>query len=156
MHILFICSGNTCRSPMAEAYFRHLAEKAKLHGVTVSSAGTFAGSGIKASQASVAVMNKYGIDISGHRSSTLDADTIEKADLIVAMTQSHKMHVGSIAAAALRKTRLLLEYADNKSGDISDPFGSDKNVYSLCFEEMKPALDNLFLDIKNKTGARDT
>ena len=63
MHILFVCSGNTCRSPMAEAYFRHLAEKAKLRGVTVSSAGTFTSSGTGASQASIAVMKKYGIDI---------------------------------------------------------------------------------------------
>ena len=137
--------------PMAEAYFRHLAEKAKLRGVTVSSAGTFTSSGTGASQASIAVMKKYGIDISTHKSSSLGADIIGKADLIVAMTQAHRIHVGSIDSSALRKTRLLLEYADRIGEDISDPFGTDKNVYSLCFEEMKPALDNLFLDIKNKT-----
>ena len=146
MRILFVCTGNTCRSPMAEVYFKSLCEKSGRTDITVESAGTFGGEGEPASSQSVSVMKNYGIDLSMHRSSTLTKKKIDTADLIIAMTSSHRHHVGSISSSALKKTRTLLEFAQ-KQGNISDPFGGTEKIYSDCFSEMKEALDNLFLEI---------
>ena len=131
---------------MAGAYFKSLCEKSARADMTVESAGTFAGEGEPASAQSVAVMKDYGIDLSGHRSSTLTKGKIDSADLIVAMTSSHRQHIGSISPSALRKTRTLLEFTQN-NGNISDPFGGTEKIYSDCFGEMKDALDNLFLEV---------
>ena len=80
MRILFVCTGNTCRSPMAEAYFKSLCEKSGRLDITVESAGTFGGDGEPASSQSVSVMKDHGIDLSAHKSSTL---TKEKIDQII-------------------------------------------------------------------------
>ena len=149
MHILFVCTGNTCRSPMAGAYFKSLCEKSPGTGITVETAGTFSGEGQPASVQSVSVMKDYGIDLSTHKSSALTKEKIDAADLIIAMTASHRLHIGSMSHSALKKTRTLLEFAQ-KNGNISDPFGGTEKTYSDCFSEMKEALDNLFLEIIGK------
>lgn len=149
MRILFVCTGNTCRSPMAGAYFKSLCEKSGRTDITVETAGTFAGEGEPASMQSVAVMKGYGIDLSAHKSTILTREKIDTADLIVAMTTAHRQHVGSMSPSAVKKTRTLLEFTQNK-GNISDPFGGTEKIYSDCFSEMKEALDNLFLEIIQK------
>ena len=75
---------------------------------------------------------------------------IADAGLIVAMTRSHCIRIGGIEPQALKKTRLLLEYADRPGADVADPFGGSVDVYGDCFSEMKSALDNLFLDLIGK------
>jgi len=146
MRILFVCTGNTCRSPMAGAYFKSLCDKSARTDMSVETAGTFAGEGEPASAQSVSVMKDYGIDLSAHKSSTLTKEKIDASDLIITMTSSHRQHIGSMSAAALKKTRTLLEFTQN-NGNISDPFGGTEKIYSDCFSEMKEALDNLFLEV---------
>ena len=146
MRILFVCTGNTCRSPMAAAYFKDLCEKGKRHGVHVDSAGTHAGTGALVPPEARKIMARYGIDLSGHRSKPLDKQMLQKADLIVAMTSSHRLSIGAVDSHALAKTRLLLEFNDGQ-GDVADPVGGGEKCYADCFEVMKNALDNLFLDL---------
>lgn len=148
MHILFVCTGNTCRSPMAEGYFRHLCEMAGRPDITTSSAGTFGGAGAPASSEAVEIMKKHGVDISGHLSSGLDLYKLREANIILAMTYSHKTHIGMIHPQSLNKTRLLKEFCDSKNKDVADPVGGDVKIYEDCFNDMKPALENLFLDIQ--------
>jgi len=148
MHILFICTGNTCRSPMAEGYFRSLVENEGLSDVQVSSAGTYASDGEPPSSYSVQALKEYGLDISEQRSSRLTRALIEDADMIIAMSASHRMFVSQIDATAMVKTELLGEYSNN-GGDVADPFGGNLDLYSFCFSTMKPALDCLFEKIKN-------
>jgi protein-tyrosine-phosphatase len=92
-------------------------------------------------------MKANGIDISEHRSSPLSMELIESADIIIALSSSHRMQIGQIAPFALAKTRLLMEFSDSNRTDVPDPFGGDCEEYNSCFEEMRPALNNLFLDI---------
>ena len=142
MHVLFVCSGNTCRSPMAEGYLRHLLASAKAGDVTVSSAGTHAADGFPASDNSVEVMDSIGIDISMHRSRRLTVELLKEADLVVVMTSSHRRHVGSMLPEALHKTRLLSEYA-REDDEIHDPFGGTVEDYGFCFADMRKPLENL-------------
>lgn len=131
---------------MAEGYFRNLLEKKGILDVKVSSAGTFAGSGESPSPNSVSVLKEYGIDISDQQSTPLTRQSIEDADLIIAMTDSHRMHIGQIDPSALEKTRLLAEYS-SEGEDIADPFGGNTEVYNFCFSTMKPALEKLLEEV---------
>ncbi len=148
-NILFVCTGNTCRSPMCEAYFRHLCTNdGKKDNVKVSSAGVFAAEGASASEQAQAVMQEIGLDLSRFHSTVLTEDLLHRADLVIVMTSGHKRHVGILCHEALAKTRLLGEFAADAGGnDIQDPFGGDLAVYRECFCEMKVALDNLFHEL---------
>ncbi|MCK5845276.1 MAG: hypothetical protein KAG97_11255, partial [Victivallales bacterium] len=106
MRVLFICTGNTCRSPMAAGYFEHLVDHNAMDDVEVLSAGTFAGDGEPPSLQSIQSIGKLGIDISKHKSMRLTNELLDTVDIIIAMTSSHKASIGSISASALAKTRL--------------------------------------------------
>jgi len=147
MRILFVCTGNTCRSPMCEGYFRSLCERSLRHDVIVESAGIMADGESFPSYESVAVMKQLGIDISGCRSSRLTADKINSADIIVTMTPEHREKVGDIARSALCKTFSLMDFSSDGPPCVADPFGGGVADYESCFRQMRPALENLFLDM---------
>lgn len=137
---------------MCEAYFRHLCEKSGRTDIKAGSAGTFAGEGQPASGGSMEIMKRLGIDLTKHRSSQLTLEKIKEADIIIPLTAGHKFQIGQMMPQALSKTHLLLEYIYKNNEDVADPIGSDIEGYGECFNEMKPALENLFLDIiRNKS-----
>lgn len=146
MHVLFVCTGNTCRSPMGAGYFRYLCKKNGKNDITVESAGTSACEGALVSEHAVKVMEKFGVNISDHLSSKLTVEKIDSADLIVVMSALHKQVVGEMRPPALKKTHTIFEFV-NKTDDIFDPLGGDLELYLKCFKEMKKALDNLFCKI---------
>ncbi len=137
---------------MAEAYLRKLCADARIDNITVSSAGTCTDDGLPASAHAVETMRRTGIDISGHRSSRIHPETVEKADLILAMARMHKEWLLSLFPEYAPKTRLLLEYADRPGEDISDPAGGGEALYRSCFAEIKTAVDNLFLELKSASA----
>ena len=135
MKILFVCTGNTCRSAMAAAMLNDIAVKNDLN-VLIDSAGVFAEVGGKAADEAIAAMERRGIDLSGHRTKPLTDELIDMADVILVMTEAHKQLVESVAKG---KVHTLLEYAGGE-GDISDPYGGDAEEHERTASEIYDAL----------------
>lgn len=147
MNILFVCSGNTCRSPMAELYCRECIKK--FHGnISVSSAGLCTCGGMPISTAAAIVLEENGIESSGFFSSQVSVGQLLEADLIIVMTQNHKNAISRLCPEATPRTHLLLEFSGG--GDVYDPFGSDVATYRATFNQMKKAIDNLLEKYKNE------
>lgn len=147
MNILFVCTGNICRSPMAEGYLKYLCQKNKIKGVDVKSAGVGALDGCPASDEALMVLRSFGIDLSIHRSQRLTAALLGWADIVIVMTQGHKEIINRRFPDFNGKIVLLKNY-DEKSGDIFDPMGGDFSIYNACFSDMKKALEKLFESLK--------
>ncbi len=133
--IVLVCSGNTCRSAMAEAVMRKaLADEfgGATEGVSVVSAGIQAREGDPASENAVAAMKEIGLDVGAHRARPLTADVLEGADLVLTMTTRHKQEVLSRHPGLHAEVMTLNEFA-GLSGEIGpdtpDPFGGPLDVY---------------------------
>jgi len=145
MRILFVCTGNTCRSPMGE-YFckKYIAEKLECNvdelekkGYKVVSAGVFGVDGAPASSEVVDICNRKGIDSSGHQSRLLTVEMVEESDIIFTMTRSHGRGVLSLCPQAESKCFLL-----DGEMDVPDPIGGGVDVYNECACRIERALDN--------------
>jgi len=141
--VLFVCTGNTCRSPMAAAYFRHRCRSRGLDGVAVLSAGTAAVVGEPVSPQAKFALWENGVNLGDEaRSQPLTSELCRAADLILAMTGAHLAAIRHLAPTAGARTRLLLSLA-GAPDDVPDPFGASVEEYIACLERMKPALERL-------------
>ncbi|QQE11393.1 low molecular weight protein arginine phosphatase [Planctomycetota bacterium] len=142
-YILMVCTGNTCRSPMAEGLAQHIIaqhlkttpEKLPSLGYRIASAGTFAYGGAPVSPESVQALKPQGIDIAAHTATPLTDDLIDQADLIYTMTDSHRHLVLSVKPDAAHKTHRLIP--DN---DVDDPIGMGLSAYLKTAEMIRAGI----------------
>jgi RpiB/LacA/LacB family sugar-phosphate isomerase len=159
-NILFVCTGNICRSPMAEGLFRRAVQGRG--DFRILSAGLGAMDGQAPTQHSVQAMRELGIDISGQRSRMLTADLVRQADFIFGMTHGHVDTIALLYPPAAEKTFLLREFDETLEPyekDISDPIGSAYGVYVDCRDQIEQGIASLlkFMEQHNfLTGTRAT
>lgn len=127
MKVLIVCTGNTCRSPMAVAILRRLALEQGIE-LQVDSAGTYATEGGSAHPHAIQVMREKGLDIGDHRTKQFTPQLAEEADLILTMTQGNKRDVISRAPGAAGKTFTIAEYTESRE-EVADPFDGDVGKY---------------------------
>ena len=112
MKIVFVCTGNICRSPMGEALLRHELARRGCDGIEVSSCGTWGAAAQSATAHAVSVLERRGVDLTSHRSRALDAAEIAEADLVVAMTSVHVREIEEMVPSALPRVRLMKELVE--------------------------------------------
>ena len=144
--IIFICTGNTCRSPMAAALATSIFQQQNMD-ITVLSAGVAAGNGYPASQNAILAMEDENIDINPHLSTLISQEILTQAALILTMTTSHLQIIQTIHPTANAYT--LAQYA-GKNNDVSDPYGGDLETYRKCAAQIKVLLSASVAKIKEE------
>jgi protein-tyrosine-phosphatase len=140
VNVLFVCTGNTCRSPLAEAMMRRLLVDRRVEGITVASAGTGAWAGAPASEGSYLVALEDGVDLSAHRARALTPDVAGSADLILTMSRSHRQRLSELGYGD--RTFLLGEYAGRSgaAAEVDDPYGGSLTDYRDACTQLKELL----------------
>ena len=145
MKILFVCTGNTCRSPLAALYVKKQLENDPRFEIRSAGLATFGGSRI--SEASAVILRRFGIDATAFRSRQATRELLRTSDLIVTVTEAHRAHLAQIVPEKIPVLRLLAGVGGN-TADIPDPYGGDQASYDRIFSVMRPALDGLVQYLK--------
>lgn len=144
MRILFVCTGNTCRSAMAESIARRVAEERGMTDIKVGSAGTAAWAGAPASDGALLVCLERDIDVSNHTARLLTREIVDSYDLIFAMGPHHLERVEALGGKG--KTYLLTSYGSRGACDrpIGDPFGGELDLYRETYDELEREIRRAF------------
>jgi len=153
MRILFVCTGNSCRSVMAERYLQKRLKESGRKDVEVLSAGTSPFAGMRATEGALKVLAEEGADASDYYAKRLTRPDVTQADLIFIMERRHKRHVEQIDASASGKTYFLKDFKKlgdfriSGEPDIADPVGRDIEFYRKVFSVIKSSVENVLREI---------
>ena len=142
-HVLMVCTGNTCRSPIAEGILRSMLRQRGENGITVSSAGISGLNNHPAAQYAIEAALHWDVDISDHRARSIDREMIKRADLILAMSSEHVEYILRLDPGAAGRTYLIKAfpkpYSPGQEG-VDDPIGGLLDQYNKTFLELDEAL----------------
>lgn len=146
MKVVFVCTGNICRSPMAEYMLRDKVASRPVD-LEIGSAGVAATRGRPPSPPAVQVLKRRGIDeVALHRARPVSDLTVSRGDLLLTMTRSHRAQLPPSVEEAGAEVHLLKEYV-GQGGSISDPYGAGVDVYEQLYRELDPLLETLAEDL---------
>ncbi len=136
-HVLFVCTGNICRSPLAQTLLARALQERSVTDIEVASAGTGAWDGAPASEGAYLVGIERGLDLSGHRARLLTREIVEDADLIFTMARHHRARVHELGGEG--RVFVLGEYVGRtaEEAEVGDPFGGDLDVYRDTHAELE-------------------
>jgi protein-tyrosine-phosphatase len=150
---LAVCTGNICRSPMAEGILKKVLEGSGA--ALVSSSGTHALVGNPASEFSVIASGESGIDIWRHRAKMLTPEMIESSDIILCMERSHVERILSIDVSVHERVFNLADFSDGRRlRNIADPYGCSLREYRECFRDIRRCIDNFLADYAGRNAGK--
>lgn len=142
--VLFVCTGNSCRSIMAEAYFNQIAAF-QGKGFEARSAGTLGIEGASPSKEVIALLSEEGIDPTRYKSKSLSVEAVNWADMVLVMASEHKLAVIGLCPDAAGKVRFLGEFNPDNRGEIMipDPIGRSRAFYNASFNVIRISVEEL-------------
>ncbi|MBZ5640718.1 MAG: hypothetical protein LAO51_18425 [Acidobacteriia bacterium] len=154
MRMVFVCSGNICRSPMAAEYARHRLASSGLSHVVVDSAGTLGIEGEPASAEAREVLREAGLDLIGHRSRGITEGDLRTVDLVIVMALTHLQELERLSRSGTRKRYLLRAFEQGPephdgAPDLDDPIGAPIESYRSAFAVIRRCVDHLVLHLKH-------
>lgn len=148
--ILFVCTGNICRSPMAEGILKSRLDE---RDYSVSSAGTHAYEGLPASNKGILICRDEGIEIGDHSSRSVSGDLLNDADLVLVMERDHQIVIENSFPEFKNKVHLLREFGraqnDVTGAEVDDPVGGDIETYRQCFDLLSEEIDRIIPILQN-------
>ena len=148
MNILFVCTGNTCRSPMAEVLLQAKIEAAAMTtAFSAGSAGLAAVPGQPASLNSCRAVAELGLTLKGHTSTMLSRELLLGAALVLTMTNAHREAIVQAVPETVERVFSLSQYA-GMPGEIADPYGGDLERYRQCCKELQQKIDAVWIKLR--------